>query len=160
MMYVNKVIGMDKVLYHYLIRNDSLTGGLTGMIQPKVQKFHVLLQKIYTYMKNNDNGRYLTEHFEFLYASLLHDQYKRVSIGDIPEYLHEVENTDFFRQMSERAYKNRRKFISFFGLKAGDLLNDECFIVYHRKRKKLVSMASKIIQIKRTIRTFLKNRLK
>lgn len=160
MMYVNKVVKMDKVLYHYLIRDDSLTGGLAGMIKPKVQKFHVLLQYIYTYMLNNDDSKYLINHFEYLYASLLHDQYKRVTVGEIPENLYEVENMDFFRQMSERAYKSRWKFPGFFGFKIGDLLIDECFIVYHRNQKKMIMLASKLIQTKRMIRTLLKNKLK
>ena len=153
--HVNKIVSMRGKFYHYLIRGSSLTG--VGLKESKVRQFHQLLDCVYQYVQRyDDEDKYITNHFEYMYASLMHDQYKRVKISELPELISNVENHPLFQEMSDRAYKSRHHFIGFFGLKMGDLLADESYIVFHRNQKLKISMVSKLIQLKRNIRTILK----
>ena len=154
--HVNKIVTMHETFYHYLIRGSSLTG--VGYREPKVRQFHLLLNYVYQYSQQyDDDAHYVTNHFEYMYASLMHDQYKRLNISELPALVSSVEEDPLFKEMSVRAYRSRGHFIQFFGLKMGDLLSDESYIVFHRHHKTKISMSVKLIQLKRNIRTMLKN---
>lgn len=154
-MYAKKVVRISDCLHHYLIRSSSITGA--GMLEPKMQQFHTLLGYIYHYAKKHCT--YLGRHFEYLYTSLMHDQYKRVSVEKIPEYARQVEENKLFQAMSQRSYASRKNFIAFYGVKLGDLLKDESYFVYHRKDAGKVKRAAFYIKRKRRLRTGLKHML-
>ena len=156
LLHAKKIVSMRGRFYHYLIRGSSLTG--IGYKEPKVKQFHSLLDYVYQYAQQyDDESHYVANHFEYMYAALMHDQYKRVSISELPALVSLVEEDRLFQEMSVRAYRSRGHFIGFFGLKMGDLLSDESYVVFHRHKKNKISIAVKLIQWKRNIRTMLKN---
>ena len=156
LVHVNKIVTMREKFYHYLIRGSSLTG--VGYKEPKVRQFHLLLNYVYQYAKQyDDEAHYMGDHFEFMYASMMHDQYKRVNISELPALVSTVEEDPLFQEMSVRAYRSRGHFIGYFGLKMGDLLSDESYVIFHRHNKTKISLSVKLIQWKRNIRTMLKN---
>lgn len=151
-----RIVSMSDKLYHYVIRGSSLTG--IGYKEPKVKQFHLLLNYVYKYAGQYDDGEhYIRSNFEYMYVSLMHDQYKRVGIGELPALISDVEEDELFKEMSVRAYRSRGHYIRFFGLKMGDLLSDESYVIYHRHNKAKISFAVRLIQLKRNIRTMLKN---
>lgn len=155
LMYAKKIVRISDCLHHYLIRSSSITGA--GMLEPKMEQFHTLLKYIYRYA--GEHCKYIQEHFEYPYAALMHDQYKRVPIDRIPKYAKVVEKDKLFRSMSQKAYRARGSFLSFYGIKLGDLLRDESYLVYHRHHPGKVSRASFYISKKRKLRTTMKHLL-
>lgn len=159
LIYTKKISVLSDVLYHYMIRVSSLSNNAYSKKRMELTRFIRLAEVIWKYYRENCGSSYLYRHFEYIYASLMHDQYKRVDILQLPDYLHEIEENAFFRYMTERAYNSRLHFPRFFGFRYGDLLADESFIAAKRGQQPVVHAAGRLIDAKRNVRTWIKRRL-
>lgn len=154
LMHVKNVVRIDKILHYYLIRDNSLSGIVKA--EPKVTQFHNLIQYICKYILENYQIENFYDRFSYAYVVLMHDQYKRVPIKELPQIVECVGDQEIFEVMSNYAYQNRKTYIKRFGLKLGDLVFDESYVIYNR-RKFYIGCYIRIIEIKRWIRTKLKN---
>lgn len=155
--FASRVVSIGDVLHHYRVRSTSLTGGARGMEAPKIVKFTALARTIYRFYEKNLPDSGLVRNFEYIYAALMHDQYKRVPYREIPAAASAVDGDRFFDFITEKTYRQRFSFYRYFGIRMGDLLADESFAVRNRHRKALFAPSVPCVELKRKIRTGLKN---
>lgn len=155
--FANRVVSIRDILYHYRVRSASLTGGARGMEAPKIVKFTALAKTIYRFYEKNLPDSGLVRNFEYIYASLMHDQYKRVPYREIPAAASAADGDRFFEFITEKTYRERFSFYRYFGIRMGDLLADESFAVRNRHRKAMFAPSVPCVELKRKVRTELKN---
>ena len=155
--FANRVVSIRDILYHYRVRSASLTGGARGMEAPKIVKFTALAKTIYRFYEKNLPDSGLVRNFEYIYASLMHDQYKRVPYREIPAAASAADGDRFFDFITEKTYRQRFSFYRYFGIRMGDLLADESFAVRNRHRPVLFASSVPCVELKRKIRTGIKN---
>lgn len=154
--YTRKICIMRDVLYHYMIRPTSLTGSAYTENTLKLTQFVCLAEMIWKFYRDNCKNSRLYRNYEYIYAALMHDQYKRVNILQLPRAVDAASSSRFFNYMTEKAYRSRFYFIRLFGLRLGDLLLDESFAVRNRNRKSIVYLTGCLVNVKRVGRTLLK----
>ena len=158
----NKLIRTSLIREHHLRFEDNKKIFaedicLRGMEAPKIVKFTALARTIYRFYEKNLPDSGLVRNFEYIYAALMHDQYKRVPYREIPAAASAVDGDRFFDFITEKTYRQRFSFYRYFGIRMGDLLADESFAVRNRHRKALFAPSVPCVELKRKIRTGLKN---
>lgn len=114
LLYVNKVVSIDRVFYHYLVREDSIMG--VEQKKLKLKNFFCLLSRIETFFQTHASD-YMKEHFYLMVPVFMQGKYADLIYYKLPELLSKVQPSpeyDYYQSKLQEVMQHKKETSDFF----------------------------------------------
>lgn len=129
--YIRNACCIDKILYYYILRDDSTMGKARNRWDIRIHKMGRLLKIVHdTYNKNEENNL-LAQKFPFICAAVLHKMTFDLPKSQVSKLTRYFSNRDFLIQNWKYILNNWKEAASLFGKKRGIYIIIESYLFIH-----------------------------
>lgn len=151
LIYAEKLLAIDKCIYFYIFRRDSIMGSMRDNWEFRIEKMMDLLEVVKNYYFLRCDLQFVSRSFPLIYAMIFHKMLSGIKRQQVEKIMGKLKKNDEFLKNEEWILLNKEILKKSLGVKMGTYLFLEAFVFLHNDWKgKCVSIGwDALVAIKR-----------